>query len=78
MNEPGAKATLVIYESRVRKMIVPNQRFRWRLVAPNGRKIANGGEGYGDSTACKGMAKRILGGEYADAHIVEKNLGPKS
>ena len=27
--------------------------FRWRLVAPNGQQIANGGEGYASKANCK-------------------------
>lgn len=31
----------------------PNGEWRWRLVAPNGRTIADSGEGYSSKQACQ-------------------------
>lgn len=60
--------TLEVY----RKLLArPSQRYRWRLVV-NGRKVANGGEGYTDRAECKEMALRIVQGHYGDVHVVER------
>lgn len=51
---------------------------RWRVVAPNGRKLANGGEGYrrmGD------MAKALLSAREAlneTEHLPRRGAGPQA
>lgn len=60
-------STLVIYRRLTARR---SQRWRWRLVASNGRKIANGGEGYANKDECAGIAKAIISGAYADTSTV--------
>ena len=38
---------------------------RWRLVAANGRKIANGGQGYATKHGAKEGAALALGGRFS-------------
>ena len=38
------------------------KQWRWTLVAPNGRKLANAGEGYARRVDCERMARTILQG----------------
>lgn len=59
-------ATLVIYRRMIARR---NQRWRWKLVTANGRKIANGGEGYSDHDECEQMAIAIITGRYKEAVI---------
>lgn len=56
-------ARLEVYRSALSR---PSQRWRWRLVATNGRKLCNGGEGYARRDACIDMARAILCGAYGD------------
>lgn len=58
------KATFVIYRRRFGPR---NQRWRWRLVAENGRKIANGGEGYANRSECEAMGVNVVAGHYRSA-----------
>jgi uncharacterized protein YegP (UPF0339 family) len=37
--------------------------WRWVRVAPNGRKLADSGEGYGHRSDCMDMARRVNGGD---------------
>lgn len=60
---------LVIYRRRLAR---PSQRWRWRLVANNGRKLANGGEGYTDRTACELQAMKVVTGAYGDVQVERK------
>lgn len=50
--------TLSLYRDR-------NKKWRWRLVARNGKKVANGGEGYSRRKDCLEMALAILQGSLA-------------
>lgn len=50
-----------VYRSRSKN---PSERYRWRATAPNGRKVANGGEGYTEFAEALRMAEKVLGGHY--------------
>lgn len=63
-------ATLVVYRRRIAPR---NQRWRWRLVAANGRNIANSGEGYSDRAVCSDMARGVVTGRYADTATIVVN-----
>lgn len=52
-----------------RKLAVPSQRWRWRARAVNGRKIANGGEGYSSRDDLVG-ALELLWPPATTSHIV--------
>lgn len=39
-----------------RRLALPSQRWRWNIKSPNGRKLANGGEGY---TELRGLANAL-------------------
>lgn len=43
-----------------RKTLIPSQRWGWRLVAPNGRKVANSGEGYLSKAFAQEIAVAII------------------
>ncbi len=62
-------ARIIVYR---RLLARRNQRFRWRLVASNGKKICHGGEGYANRPECIEMAKAIVSGAYADAEVTEE------
>ncbi|HCN29224.1 MAG TPA: DUF1508 domain-containing protein [Verrucomicrobiales bacterium] len=47
-----------------RKYQDPNRHWRWRLVAANGRIIANSGEGYHNEKDCD-SAIQLVKGTYA-------------
>lgn len=49
--------TLQLYKDR-------KKQWRWKLLASNGRKIANGGEGYINHQDCLEMAKSIVQEPY--------------
>lgn len=38
----------------------PSGQFRWRLVAENGKTIANGGEGYHNQTDCEHAVSLVM------------------
>jgi len=38
------------------------KQWRWRLIAPNGRKVAGAGEGYHNRTHAERMARKIGNG----------------
>jgi len=51
----------------MRKLIIYRDRkkqFRWKLVATNGKKIANGGEGYINHKDCVDIVLTIVLGPY--------------
>lgn len=54
--------TVTVYRSRSKD---PQQVFRWRAVAPNGRKVATSGEGYVKWQHAEKMAKAL----FPDAKI---------
>lgn len=58
---------LIVYRVRLARR---NQQWRWRLVAANGRNIANGGQGYANRNDCLGQARALVAGTYADANTV--------
>jgi uncharacterized protein YegP (UPF0339 family) len=49
--------TLILYKDR-------KKQWRWKLVAANGNKIANGGEGYINRIDCLDMAISIIQEPY--------------
>lgn len=55
---------VIIYRRRLSRR---NQRWRWRLVHNNGKKLANGGEGYSDQGRAVKAAQDVLGGKYSSA-----------
>lgn len=56
------EAEMVVYRTRsVRR----SQRWAWRLVAANGRVIADSAEGYRDQGDAVEMARRVADGGYA-------------
>ncbi len=57
-------ARLDVYRTRG-PFVRRNQRWRWRLIATNGKKLANGGEGYANRAYCINQAKAVLSGSYA-------------
>lgn len=59
-------ARLEVYPRRLARR---SQRWRWRLVASNGRKLANGGEGYAHVEDCHDMALRVCRGKFQDLHV---------
>jgi uncharacterized protein len=46
------------------------EEFRWRLVAPNGQSIANGGEGYKSKESAKAGIESVK--KNAPAAVVEE------
>lgn len=48
---------LIIYKDR-------KKQFRWKLIAINGKKIANGGEGYINKQDCLMIVQTIVLGPY--------------
>lgn len=58
---------LVVYR---RLLARRTQRWRWRLIAANGRKVANGGEGYANRNDALGAARAVISGAYADANTI--------
>lgn len=64
---------LEIYASKFRSIVTPSQKWRWRLLATNGKKIANGSEGYTEADECENMAKAVLGGAYAQVPIAHRD-----
>lgn len=61
------RPTLRIYRSLLSR---PSQRWRWSLIANNGRKLANGGEGYTDADECERQAWKVVSGCYGDAAVL--------
>lgn len=59
---------LEIYRSAT---LLRSQRWRWRLIADNGNVIATSGEGYTDRSDAEWMARRVVGGTYANPVIEE-------
>jgi uncharacterized protein YegP (UPF0339 family) len=51
------------------KSLLRSQRFRWRLVAANGRVVAESGEGYANRAECVETAIAIICGAYKNAHV---------
>ena len=49
--------TLILYKDR-------KKQWRWKLVAANGNKIANGSEGYVNRVDCQMMATSIVQQPY--------------
>lgn len=50
--------------------------FRWRLLARNGKIIADSGEGYRTRTACKKSILRVC--ESATAKVIDESIIPKT
>lgn len=48
---------LQFYRTRSKK---PSQQFSWRLVAPNGKKVAGAGEGYARKIDCAAEADKVV------------------
>lgn len=47
------RMTLTVYRDR-------SGQWRWKVTAANGRKVANGSEGYRRRVDCERMARKIL------------------
>lgn len=54
---------LTVYRSRSLRR---SERFRWRLVADNGRTVATSGEGYSNYDEALHMGKMVAGGHFSD------------
>lgn len=63
---PAPTLTVKVYRS---KSLNPNQRWRWRVRGGNHRKLANGGEGYRDTTDLV-HALHLLWPAGANEHVV--------
>lgn len=57
---------LVVYRTPFARR---NQRWRWYLIASNGRKVASSGEGYSDRDHARVMGLGVIGGSYKDATV---------
>ena len=60
------KATLHIYRGRSLRR---SQRWRWRLVAGNGRIVAESGEGYSDRGQAEMRGRGVTDGVYRGASV---------
>lgn len=59
--------TLKVYRSL---SVNRKQRYRWALIAANGRKIANSGEGYADRTDALAMGEYVVKENHHNARVV--------
>lgn len=58
--------TIRVYRSRSAN---PKQRWRWTLIASNGRKIANSGEGYARRSDASRMADYVVREAHMSARL---------
>lgn len=70
MTAAPRQAEAVVYRKRFARR---SQRWRWRIVAANGRNIGNSGEGFADRVYAIASVTALLDGAYreADVRIVE-------
>lgn len=59
--------TLKVYRSR---SVNRKQHYRWTLTAANGRKIANGGEGYADRTDALAMGEYVVKEHHPNVRVI--------
>lgn len=59
--------TLKVYRS---KSLNRKQRYRWTLTAANGRKIANGGEGYAERADALTMGEYVVKENHHNVRVI--------
>lgn len=60
------KLTYIIYRS---PRFIGRQKWRWKTVAPNGRKIANGGEAFTNRADCEASVNLIRAAGATDSVV---------